>query len=213
MFSMFFFISLYVQEILHYSPVRSGVSFLPVTLVIGLTATVTSRYVARLGYKIFMVIAPIFIAIGLFMLSHIAVGGTYMKDVLPGVSILSFGVGMSFVAISIAATSGVHQRESGLASGLLNTAQQIGGALGLAILSGVSASKAKNVLEAAGARAHQPLVMAQATVSGFHSALLVGTGFALVASLVSLVVIKQRKGESLDSEAIGPELEHDLASM
>jgi EmrB/QacA subfamily drug resistance transporter len=207
MFSMFFFISLYVQVILGFDPVKTGLSFLPVTVVIGVTATVVSRFIARVGYKPFMVVAPLIIALGLFMLSHITVGGSYLTGVLPGVSVLAFGVGMSFVSISIAATSGVSQSESGLASGLLNTAQQIGGALGLAILSGIATSKTTSLVKAAGLQARNPLVAAQATVAGFHEALLVGTTFAIAASAISLLVIKQQKGEPEAAEAIGPDLE------
>jgi EmrB/QacA subfamily drug resistance transporter len=203
MFSMFFFISIYVQSILGYSPLHTGVSFLPVTVVLGLTATITSRFIARVGYKPFMVGAPLIIALGLFMLSHITVGGSYLHDVLPGLLVMSFGIGMSFVSVTVAATSGVPQQQSGLASGILNTAQQIGGSLGLAILSGVSASKAKSLLMAAGPRAENPLVVAQATVSGFHDALLFGTSFALAASLIAFIMIKQRKGETVASEAAG----------
>jgi EmrB/QacA subfamily drug resistance transporter len=202
MFSMFFFISLYVQNILGYSPVKTGVSFLPVTVIIGLTATVTARLIVKVGFKPFMVVAPLFIATGLFMLSHITVGGSYLTGVLPGVSVLAFGVGMSFVAISIAATSGVPQNESGLASGLLNTAQQIGGALGLSILAGVASSKSKEAIVAAGVRVPTPSIIAHATVVGFQNALLVGTTFALTASVISLIVIKQRKAEpKLNSES------------
>ncbi len=126
-------------------------------------------------------------------MSHIRVNGSYIVDVLPGVCLLAFGVGMTFVAISIAATSGVRQQLSGLASGLLNTAQQIGGALGLAILSGVSATKINDVLHAAGPAARDPRVVVAATVQGFHNALLVGMCFALGASIVAMVMIKQRR--------------------
>jgi EmrB/QacA subfamily drug resistance transporter len=207
MFSMFFFISLYVQNILGYSPVKTGLSFLPVTLVIGLTATIASRFIVKLGYKPFMVIAPLFIAAGLYMLSFISVGGSYLTGVLPGIAILAFGVGMSFVAISIAATSGVPQHESGLASGLLNTAQQIGGALGLAILSGVAANKSKDAIVAAGQHAKDPSVIAHATVAGFHSALLVGVTFALAAAVISLVVIRQPKGDPKSADVAASEME------
>jgi EmrB/QacA subfamily drug resistance transporter len=191
MFSLFFFISLYVQNILGFSPVKTGISFLPVTIVIGITATVTSWFIARIGYKPFMVIAPLFIAAGLFWLSHIPVGGSYFKDVLPGILVMAFGVGMSFVAISVAATAGVPQKDSGLASGLLNTAQQIGGALGLAILSGVAASRTTALMADVGAAARYPVIVANATVGGFQWALIVGASFALGAAVVALVLIRQ----------------------
>ena len=187
---MFFFISIFVQLILGYSPVKTGLSFLPVTLVIGLTATITSRFIARIGYKPFMVVAPLFIAAALYYLSFLTVSSTYLVGILPGISLLALGAGMSFVAISVAATSGVPQRESGLASGLLNTAQQIGGALGLAVLSGIAASRTKEFIVAAGAQAADPLTRAMATVAGFRSALEIGATFAVAASIIALVMIR-----------------------
>jgi EmrB/QacA subfamily drug resistance transporter len=207
MFSLFFFISLYVQTILGFSPVKTGLGFLPVTLIIGVTATMASRWVARIGYKPFMVVGPAILAAGLFMLSHITVGGSYLHSVLPGISVMALGLGMCFVSISIAATSGVPQQQSGLASGLLNTAQQIGGALGLAVLSGVAADRTASLISAAGTSAANPVVQANATVGGFQAALVVGTSFALVAAVFAAVLIQHRRGERTDSEAVGPELE------
>lgn len=199
LFSMFFFLSLYVQTILGYSPVASGLSFLPVTIIIGVVATITSRYITRVGFKRFMVVAPIFMATGLYMLSHIRVGGSYFVDVFPGLAVMAIGLGMSFVAITIAATSGVQADESGLASGILNTAQQIGGALGLAILSGVAAAATTNSLATS---AHTALAVPTAYVAGYHAAFLVGVGFALTASLFALILVRQPKGEA--AVATGP---------
>lgn len=206
MFSMFFFISLYIQNILGFSPLKTGFAFLPVTIVIGLTATNASRVIARVGYKPLMVVGPLFIATGLFLLSHITVGGSYLMNVLPGVSFLAFGAGMSFVSVSIAATSGVKQELSGLASGLLNTAQQIGGALGLAILAGISADKIKSSLADAGQNAANPMVQANATVAGFHNALITGMFFAIGASVLAFVIIRQRGGVPVSSEAVNPDV-------
>ena len=200
MFSMFFFISIFVQNILGYSPVKTGLSFLPVTFLIGITATITSRFIARVGYKPFMVVAPLFIAAALYYLSFLSVASTYLVGILPGISLLALGAGMSFVAISVAATSGVPQRESGLASGLLNTSQQIGGALGLAVLSGIAASRTKEFLASAGAQAADPLTRATATVAGFRSALEVGATFAVVASVIALVMIRTVRAPASDSE-------------
>ena len=193
LFSMFFFISLYLQNVLGYTPLETGLSFLPFTVVLALTATNASRFIAKIGYKPFMVAGPLFIAAGLFTLSTIKVGGAYYAPVLPGILLVAFGAAMSFVAISIAATSGVKQSDSGLASGLLNTAQQIGGALGLAILAGIAASTTKSAIMDAGRLAAQPAVLLQSTVTGYHSALLVGSCFAIGASLVALIVMKNKK--------------------
>jgi EmrB/QacA subfamily drug resistance transporter len=203
---MFFFVSLYLQNVLGFGPLEAGLSFLPFALTIGLTTTTASRYIARFGYKPFMVVAPLITASGMFYLSHLSAGGSYLTGVLPALVIMAFGNGMTFISISIAATSGVPRNEAGLASGLLNTAQQIGGALGLAVLTGVAASTTKHALANAGAQIH-PAVLAAATVSGYHTALLLGTTFAVGSSLISLIVIQQRRGEPKTAEAIGPELE------
>jgi len=216
LFSMFFFVSLYVQTILGYKPVHSGLAFLPVTIIIAITATGTSALVARLGYKPFMVVAPLFMAGGLFLLSHIAVGGTYLHSVLPGLVVIALGAGASFVSISIAATSGVAPQQSGLASGLLVTAQQIGGSLGLAVLSGIAASKTAASL-AAQAAAHPAALaathgkptaqmLATATVDGFRGAIHVGIFIAVGGAAAAFILIKQRRGEPEAAEAIGPEI-------
>ncbi len=194
LFSMFFFLSLYIQEILRYSPSLSGLSFLPVTIIIGITATVTSTFVAKVGFKRFMVVAPLFMAAGLFMLSHIPVTGSYFGDVFPGLAVMAVGLGMTFVSITIAATSGVPADESGLASGILNTAQQIGGAIGLAILSGVASAAVTRSLTAAAS--HSPIAMAVAQVSGYQAAFRVGIGFALTASVLAFILVKDQRGEA-----------------
>jgi EmrB/QacA subfamily drug resistance transporter len=197
MFSMFFFVSLYAQEILGFTPLQTGLAFLPFTVVVAIVSTNISRFFGKIGYKPFMVAGPIFIAIALFYLSHITVDGNYFTQVLPGIALLAFGASMCFVSITIAATSGVPQHESGLASGLLNTAQQIGGALGLAILSGIAATTSSNVIADGTAK-----TMKEATVAGFGTALLVGAFFAIAASLIALFVIKQVKGQKIDTSEV-----------
>ena len=194
MFSMFFFISLYLQEIKGYSPLQTGLSFLPFTIVIALVSTNMSRFIGKYGYKPFMVAGPSFIAIALLFLSHISVNGNYFTTVLPGIMLLAFGAAMSFVSISVAATSGVPQHESGLASGLLNTAQQVGGALGLAILSGIAASTTAGITVAASAQ--------EAVVDGYQTALFVGAFFAIAAALVAFFVVRQPKTRTVSAEPV-----------
>lgn len=199
LFSMFFFLSLYIQIILQYSPVKSGLSFLPVTIIIGVVSGIVSSLIAKTGYKKIMVVAPLVMALGLFVLGHnTEVGGTYLGDVFPGLAIMAVGLGMSFVSLTIAATSGVPKHESGLASGVLNTSQQIGGALGLAILSGVSASKTADVLAQANGQI-TPYVQANALVEGFHAAFFVGVGFSVLASLFALLLLKDLKADHKES--------------
>jgi EmrB/QacA subfamily drug resistance transporter len=199
LFSMFFFVTLYVQNILGFSPVRSGLSFLPVPITIGVMSVIMQKVIGKIGYKKPIVVGPLFIATGLFLLAHISVSGTYLANVLPGLVILAAGLGMTFISITIAATTGVPAHESGLASGLLNTSQQIGGSLGLAILSGISASTAASYLASHADTARQTLTVASAQVQGFQAALYVGMGFALTASIVGFVLIKEKRGEPIDT--------------
>jgi EmrB/QacA subfamily drug resistance transporter len=191
MFSMFFFLSLYIQMILGYSPVLSGLCYLPITLIIGITAPNAAKLVGKIGFKPLLVVAPLLMAGGLTYLSRIPIDGTYWVDVFPGLAAMAIGMGLTFVSITIAATSGVPGNESGLASGILNTSQQIGGALGLAILTGVAASRTKEVLMSS--RTHDALAMVNATVQGYHRAFHVGVGFALAASLTALVLIRNQR--------------------
>jgi MFS family permease len=200
MFSMFFFVTLYVQQVLQYSPVRTGLGFLPITLIIGVISVNMQHLLPRVGYKKPLVVAPLLMAGGLFWLAHMHVDGTYWTDVFPGLMLVAAGMGMVFVSITIAATNGVSGKDSGLASGLLNTAQQVGGSLGLAILSGVSASAAVSYFHAHAAQASQPLTRLQAEVAGFHHALYVGMCFALVASVLAFFLIHEHKGEKISTD-------------
>lgn len=202
MFSMFFFISLYIQQVLGYSPVKTGLGFLPITFVIGVIASQMPRVIHRFGYKRPLVIAPLLMAGGLFYLSYIRVDGTYWIDVFPGLLLMAMGMGAIFISVTIAATSGVPARESGLASGILNTSQQLGGAIGLAILSGVATSGIKGYLGTHSATAQSQLTMAAAQVHGFHNALLVGVGFTLLASLSATFLIKQHNAPKESNAAI-----------
>jgi MFS family permease len=143
--------------------------------------------VAKVGYKPFMVAGPAVLAIGLFILSSILkVGGNYWHNVFPGLAVCALGMGFTFVAASLAATSGVPKHLSGLASGVLNTSQQIGGAIGLAILAAVAFSTVKTDMIAH----HSP---AASQVHGYRSALHVGIGLAILAVIVVVFVVKNHK--------------------
>jgi EmrB/QacA subfamily drug resistance transporter len=204
LYSMFFFLTLYLQEVLHFSPVKSGLSFLPITFVIGFTASRMSKVIGKFGYKKPLMIAPVFLALGLYYLSRIQVDGNYWKSVFPGILVIALGLGIIFVSITVAATSGVPKEKSGLASGLLNTSQQIGGAIGLAILSGVSANAIKAyVINHPGTLPNSPY----AQVHSYHDAFLVGVSFAIIAFLLSSFLIKQRKEPKTDFD-IAPSAGH-----
>lgn len=193
LFSMFFFLTLYVQQVLGYSPVKTGVSFLPITVIVGITSGIVSNLVGKLGYKPFMVAGPVFIAIGLFTLSKtMKVGGDYWHNVFPGMAIFAFGMGNTFVSGTLAATSGVPKHFSGLASGVLNTSQQVGGSIGLAVLSAVAFSTVKTELAARTA----PL---QAQVNGYKSGMHVGVGLAVFAALVVFLVVKNHKVDASEA--------------
>jgi EmrB/QacA subfamily drug resistance transporter len=192
LYSVFFFTTLYVQTVLGYSPLKTGFSFLAVPFTIGIVATNVPRLVQRIGYKPILMVAPLFTASALFWLSHVRVNGTYWHDVLPGFILMGIGMGATFVSITIAATSGVEHSKSGLASGLLNTSQQIGGALGLAILTGIATSSSLKYIQNLHAAPGNAATLA-ARVHGFHSAYFVAAFFMLGASLLATVLIKQQK--------------------
>lgn len=195
MFSMFFFLTLYVQNILQFSPVKSGFAFFPITIFIGITSAIISNKLSKIGYKKVLMVAPLIMGLGLYMLSHIPPeDGSYFKHVFPGLAVMAVGMGMSFVSLTVAATSGVSKQLSGLASGLLNTSQQIGGSLGLAILSGVSAAKTKEYMtQHAHEAATNPYLTTDALVHGFQWAFYVGVGFAILAALSATFLLKQPK--------------------
>lgn len=196
LFSVFFFTTLYMQEILGYTPVKTGVSFLVVPIAIAITATNVPRAIKRIGYKPILMVAPLVVSAGLFWVSHIPVNGTYWGDVAPGLILMGLGMGATFVSVTIAATSGVPKHESGLASGLLNTSQQVGGALGLAVLTGIATSSTTRYLQNMNlllppTRAQQ----AAATVHGFHDGYLIASMFGIAAALVATLIIRQQKAK------------------
>ncbi len=184
LFSMFFFISLYMQQVLHYSALRAGLSYLPLAVAIILSAGAASVAVTRFGFKPVLLSGLLFVAAGLFWFSKVpAHGGTFAADVLGPSLLAAVGLGLSFVPVTIAAVTGTRPHEAGLASGLVNTAQQVGGALGLAILATVANSRTKGLLHAGG---HD---VAFALTKGFERAFLVGAGFAIVGALLTAVLI------------------------
>ncbi len=194
LFSMFFFISLYVQQVLHYSPVKTGLGFIPVTIVIGVMASQMSKVIAKIGYKRLLMIAPLFMATGLYWLSKIRANGTYFHDVFPGLVIIAIGLGIVFVSITVAATTGVPKDKAGLASGLLNTSQQIGGAIGLAILSGVSAGSITSYMKH---HVNGANLIAKAQVYGSKYAFLTGVGFAIIAFLLATFLIREDRSKPI----------------
>ncbi|MEA2210558.1 MAG: hypothetical protein QOF83_506 [Solirubrobacteraceae bacterium] len=178
-FGMWFFLSLYLQQVLGYSPIRAGLAFLPMTLCIVIGSTVASRVVQRVGTKPLLVTGMTAQAIGLLLFAGVPVDGRYVNDILLASLLVAIGIGLSFVPATIAAVAGVAPGEAGLASGLVNTARMFGGALGLAVLAAIATGQTNSDAHA-GASAHAALV------SGFQAAFLVAAGFAAAGGLVAL---------------------------
>lgn len=198
MFAMFFFLTLYVQNVLGYEPFKTGLAFFPVAIVIGIVATISANLVIKIGYKPLLVAGPFLVGAGLFWLGFIPVHGEYLTDILPSLVIVAAGMGMSFVGGTIGATNGVAPKDSGLASGLFSTTGQVGGALGLAILSAVATSATASAIKDAVASGTAPNPV-NALVDGFHAAFFVGAGLGLLGTLIALFWIHQPKGEKIDA--------------
>ncbi len=177
-FGMWFFISLYLQLVHGYSPIRAGLAFLPMTLCIVAGSTIASRLVGRVGAKPILVAGMTSLTVGLFWLSDISVHGTYVGAMLFPSLLAALGMGLAFVPATISAVAGVAPEEAGLASGLVNTARLFGGALGLAILAAIATSRTNADLHHAGITAHVALV------SGFQLAFVVSGALALLGTLV-----------------------------
>jgi EmrB/QacA subfamily drug resistance transporter len=189
LFSMFFFISLYMQQVLDYSAIKAGLSYLPLALTIILTAAVASQLVTRVGFKPVLAAGMVFIAAGLVWFSQVSVGGGFVSDILGPSLLAAAGLGLAFVPQTIAAVSGVAEREAGLASGLINTSQQVGGALGLAVLATIANTRTDDVLARAGG---DPSAVPNALTEGFQSAFLAGAGIAVLGLLATLFLIRGR---------------------
>jgi EmrB/QacA subfamily drug resistance transporter len=187
LFSMFFFISLYVQGVLGYTPIKAGLAYLPLAIGIILSAGAASVLVTKVGPKPVLVAGMLLIAAGLLWFSRVHTpGGSYLHDILGPSILAAVGLGFSFVPVTIAAMTGTAPQEAGLASGLINASTQIGGALGLAILATVANSRTKAV---ALAGQHNPQI---ALTKGFDRAFLVGAGFAIAGAILAALLISSR---------------------
>jgi len=195
-YSMFFFVTLYMQEVLHFSPTRAGASYIPVTVGVAISAGVCSKLFARTGTRPIMVAGALLAAGGVYWLSRIPVHGSYVTDLLPGLLIMSIGLGAVFVGVQTAANAGVPPDKAGLAAALINASFQLGAALGLAIFSAVATSRTDHLLAV-----HSAVPVA--LTSGFHLALLVSSLFLVAAALIALRATNTR-GEPVSS--VEPEL-------
>ncbi|HVY97674.1 MAG TPA: MFS transporter [Solirubrobacterales bacterium] len=183
LFSMFFFISLYMQQVLGYSPIHAGLSYLPLALTIIVSAGIGSQLVTKLGYKPVLAVGLLFIVAGLLWFSRVSVGGGFLTDILGPSLLAAVGLGFSFVTTTIAAVSGVEEHEAGLASGLINTSQQVGGALGLAVLSTIATTHTEDLVGSG-----TPLP--NALTDGFQIAFIGGAVIAFAGFVLTLVLIR-----------------------
>jgi EmrB/QacA subfamily drug resistance transporter len=191
LFAMFFFNTLYVQRVLGYSPLEAGLAFLPFTVGIIVGAGLSQRLLPALGAREVPLIGLGLGVAGLLLFLRLTPEGTYLVDLLPGIMLASIGMGLTFVPVTLVATSGIPPGDAGLASGLFNTSQQIGGALGLAVLSTIATRTTTGVIEDLG-RSPTDAESASALVDGFHAAW-IGTASLLAAGAVLLLALLRRR--------------------
>ncbi len=191
MFAVFYFASLYVQQILGFTPVQAGLAFLPLTAGIILFSVIAERSISRVGVRTVGLAGMAVTAVGLLLLSQISVDGTYVSDLLPGLLVMSAGLGLTFVPLTLIATANVADEDAGLASGVFNSSQQIGGALGLAILSTIAASQTEGSLESASATP-TATEQASALVEGFQAAFAGGAALMVLGVLILGTYVRRR---------------------
>ena len=190
LFSMFFFNTLYLQRVLEFSPIESGLAFLPFTAGIIIGSIASQQLIPRFGAREVPIIGLIIAVLGMLLFVRLTPDSTYLADILPGIMLTSIGMGLTFVPLTLIATSGIPVDDAGLASWLFNTSQQVGGALGLALLSTFAANKTADVLSSSGGKPTDA-DQAQALVDGFHVAW-IGCAAFLAAGAVLLFVLLRR---------------------
>ncbi len=184
-FGMWFFVSLYLQQVLGYSPIRAGLAFLPMTISIAAGSMMASRMIGRFGTKPLLVAGMLAQTVGLLLFATLPVDGHYASNVLWPSLLVAIGIGLAYVPATIAAVAGVAPEEAGLASGLVNTSRLFGGALGLAILAALATARTDAHHAVGVAATHAALT------SGFHLAFLVAAGFSLAGGFVALIGLPQ----------------------
>jgi EmrB/QacA subfamily drug resistance transporter len=200
-FSMFLMLTLYMQQVLSYSPMKTGVAYLAVAATAIVWSTVAAQLVNRVGVKPVIAAGMTLLTAGLLYFTQVSVGGSYLGDLLPGFLLIAAGLGFSFVPISIAALAGVPADEAGLASGLFNTSQQVGGALGIAALSAIATSTTNDAVASG-------TPVPNALTDGFELAFIWGAVVAAIGIVVALVLVRRSDLEQpVEEEAVEPALE------
>ena len=198
LFSMFLMLTLYMQQVLGYSAMKTGVAYIAVAGTSIVWSMVAQTLVTRVGVKPVLVTGMGLLTVGLVYFTQVSVDGSYLGDLLPGFLVIAVGMAFAFVSISIAALAGVPEKDAGLASGLINTSQQIGGALGIAVLSSVAIAQSNDAAAAGDA-------VPQALTSGFQAAFWVGAGIAAVGVLASLILVRKEELASVPAFESEPE--------
>jgi MFS family permease len=193
LFSMFFLLSLYMQQVLGWDALKSGLAYLPLALTIMASAGIASQLVTRLGFKPVLIAGMLFVTAGLVWFSQVSVDGSYVSDLLFPMLLAAVGLGFSFVPVTLGAVAGTEPHEAGLASGLINTSQQVGGALGVAILATIAFADV-------GAGRPDPAAL----TAGFQDAFLVGAAFALVGAILAVVAIPTADSKAMRGAEAAP---------
>jgi MFS family permease len=192
LFATFFFNTLYIQRVLGYGPLEAGLAFLPFTGGIMVSAGLASKFAPRIGVRPVAIVGMAVTIAGMALLTRMPVGGSYAVDVLPALVLTSLGLGCVFVPLTLIATTGLEDEDQGLASGIFNTSQQVGGALGLAILASLAASKTSSVTG---------LSQQEALVQGFHVAFVGGAIFVALALVGFVALVRRRDVERIQAAA------------
>jgi predicted MFS family arabinose efflux permease len=193
-YAMFFFLTLYMQTVLGFSRIQAGAAYIPTTLGVAISSGIASKLFVRTGTRPIIISGALLGAVGVFWLSHVPVDGSYVSDLLPGLLIMSAGLGAVFVGVTTAAQAGVPPDKAGLAAALINTSTWLGGALGIAIFSAISTSHAQNLL-AAHATVHEALT------GGFQRALF-ACSIAMLAAAVLATRATNTRGEPVSTPTL-----------
>jgi len=193
-FAVFFFLTQILQNAYGFSPIGAGIAFLPFSLGIAVTSEVVAKSLEKVGPRLFSSLGPFLVAAGLLWLSRLDLQSTYWRDILGPTLLLSVGLGCTFVPLTLGATSGVARADMGIASALLNTSQQIGGTLGLAVLVTVATTVSRNWLKTTvathGSGTSARTLALDSALHGYRSAFLVGAAIATVGGVVALAAIR-----------------------
>lgn len=197
LFSMFFYISLYMQQTLGWDALKAGLAYLPLALTIIVAAGAASGLVTKIGFKPVLIAGLSLVVVALLWFSRVSVGGSYVGDLLFPMILAGAGLGFAFVPVTLAATHGTDAHDAGLASGLINTAQQVGGALGLAVLTAVATGVAGDVIPGTPGSI-------EALTDGFRSAFLVGAGMAAIGVVTAATLIRNSDSKALIGAEVSP---------